>query len=227
LARTWRESVWNRDPAAIRAQLGGGWLLAEDDDQLYELFVLSRLVEIIHRLGPWESFSIHPSVVSSAVVLSARQGPVEISVRYDRAPQTHGAYQWVFQSYKGLEAAMRRPDLQLIVSGVSSQPRICLIEVKATEPNTGYGRDSVYKALGYLKDYAALWKNEEVRRYSRGMVVFASGVRPVVERADRVLEHELLLSDHAIVEEDLSALLLRMLEADEAAVEEISNRASP
>jgi len=213
-ARAWRESVWNRDPGAIRERLGGGWLLAEDDDQLFELFVLSRLVEVIYRLGPWDDFLIKPSVTDSQVILTARQGEIEITIRYDRAPQTEGAYRWLFRSYEALDAAMRRPDLQLTVSGVGRHPRTCLIEVKATSPTSSYGRESVYKALGYLKDYADLWKDEADNRYPRGMVVFASDVTPLVSRSDRVRAHELLLSGHAILEEDLTALIIRMLEPD-------------
>jgi hypothetical protein len=213
-ARAWRESVWTRDAAAIRDLLQKGWLLAEEDDQLYELFVLSRLIEVIHRLGPWDSFTAKPSVLMSDVILTARSGDVEISVRYDRAPRVEGAYRWLFKRYDGLDVSMRRPDLQLIVSGIDPQPRTCLIEVKATDPSGEYGRASVYKALGYLKDYADLWTGESERRYARGMVVFASGVKPLAPRLDRIADDELLLSDHNIVEQDLLALVLRMLEAD-------------
>jgi hypothetical protein len=213
-ARAWRESVWNRDPEALRERLGGGWLLAEDDDQLFELFVLSRLVDVVHRLGPWDRFSIKPSVVDSEVILTASQGEIEIDVRYDRAPRTEGAYRWLFKSYDALNVAMRRPDLQLTVSGASPHPRTCLIEVKATSSTSDYARASVYKALGYLKDYDDLWKDELKSCYSRGVVVFASGVRPLVPRLDRIRGHEVLLSDHSILEEDLNALVLRMLEAD-------------
>lgn len=214
-ARAWRHSVWTRDPAAMRERLGG-WLLAEDDDQLFELFVLSRLVEVCHRLGPWDEFSIKPSVTNSAVILTARQGKVEITVRYDRAPQTEGAYRWLFRSYDALDATMRRPDLQLTISGVDPHPRTCLIEVKATSSTTDYGRASVYKVLGYLKDYAELWKAEAESRYSRGIIVFSSGVTPLVQRSARVRRHELLLSDHSILDEDLTALVLRMLEVDDS-----------
>jgi hypothetical protein len=219
-ARAWRESVWSRDPAAIRERLGGGWLLAEDDDQLFELFVLSRLVEVIARLGPWDEFVIKPSVVNSQVSLVARQGEIEITLRYDRAPQTGGMYRWLFRSYEGVDVAVRRPDLQLTVSGVGPRPRTCLIEVKATNSTSPYGRESAYKVLGYLKDYADLWKDEAESRYPRAMVVFASGITPLVSRSDRVRAHELLLSDHSILERDLSALVLRMLEQDGGADDE-------
>jgi hypothetical protein len=212
-ARAWRQSVWNRDPAAMQERLGG-WLLAEDDDQLFELFVLSRLVNVVHRLGTWDEFSIKPSVANSAVALTARHDKVEITVRYDRAPRIEGAYRWLFRSYDALDATMRRPDLQLTVSGIDPSPRSCLIEVKATSSTTEYGRAAVYKVLGYLKDYAALWKNEAESRYSRGMVVYSSGVTPLVARSTRVREHEVLLSEHSILDKDLAALVLRMLEAD-------------
>lgn len=210
-AQAWRESVWSKDPGAIRERLGG-WLLAESDDQLFELFVLSRAVEVIHRLGPWDEFSVHPSVTNSEIVVTAKLGEVEITVRYDRSPRVDGAYRWLFRSYENLDATTRRPDLQLTVSGVGPHPRTCLVEVKATTPDSPYGRESVYKVLGYLKDYEALWSHEDRSDYSRGVVVFASGVTPLVSREDRVGVHEVLLSSHSLIEEDLAALILRMVE---------------
>ena len=213
-ARAWREAAWTRDARAIRAQIGNGWLVAEDDDQLFELFVLSRLVEVVYRMGPWEEFSIRPSTVKSEAILEAKQEDTTITIRYDRAPRVKGAYSWLFSRYQELDVAMRRPDLQLTVASQGSTPRTCLIEVKATTPDSQYGRDSVYKVLGYLKDYEALWEHESAIRYPRAVVVFATNVTPKVGRAERVTGDEVLISSHSLIGDDLAALVPRLASVD-------------
>ncbi len=209
-ARAWREGLWNRDAKSLKQRLGG-WLLAEDDDRLFELFVLSRLVEVVHGFGPWQEFSIRPSVVNSDVMIIARQAETTISVRYDRAPQAEGAYRWLFGRYEGLNAAMRRPDIQISVNRGGEARRTCLVEVKATNPASRYGRDSVYKVLGYLKDYDTLWEEEHETRYPRAVVVFATGVTPTVSLEDRVANDEVLVSSDSLIGDDLVAVIDRMM----------------
>jgi hypothetical protein len=208
-AHAWRDAATTRDSAALRSVLAGGWLASENDDQMFELFVLSRLVETLHRLGPWHDFSICPPTSESETILEACQDDLEFQIRYDRAPPVAGAYSWLFRRYSGVDASARRPDLQITVRQARRSTQT-LVEVKATTPNSDYGRDSVYKVLGYLKDYAPLWASEKAITYPRALVVFTSAVVPTVPRSQRVAGDELVLSSHELLDADLEAIVIHL-----------------
>jgi hypothetical protein len=208
-ARAWRASASARDPQAVRDALRGGWLAAEDDDEMFELYVLSRLVEVLFRFGPWDTFETTPALLGGDPLLRAVRDDVEIAVRFDRAPATVGAYRWIFRRYDGVDAASRRPDIQISIS-VGGITRHSILEVKATSPATAYGRDSLYKVLGYLKDYAELWPPSDSVSHPSGILVYATGVSTSTPLSER-LSDEVLLSTHASLERDLDRLIVRML----------------
>ncbi len=208
-ARAWRASASARDPQAVRDALRGGWLASEDDDEMFELYALSRLVEVLFRLGPWDTFTITPALLGGDPLLRAVRDDVEIAVRFDRAPQAAGAYRWIFRRYDGVDAAARRPDILISVS-TGGITRHAIVEVKATSPATAYGRDSLYKVLGYLKDYATLWPADERVSHPSGVLVYATGVSTSTPLSAR-LSDEVLLSTHASLEQDLRRVVLRML----------------
>jgi hypothetical protein len=185
-------------------------LTAEDDDQLYELYVLGRVVEIVHSLGPWDEFHVTAPVFGSTTVIEAAVADRAIAVTFDRAPRTMGIYQRLLARYEGLSGATRRPDLQ-ITATTPTGSYTTFVEVKATDPTTTYGRDSIYKVLGYLKDYSGLWQDELLIRYPRIVLTFATGVKSEVPLSDRVAADEVLLTSHADVDRDLRALIVRML----------------
>ena len=210
-ARAWRTASYTKSPAAIRKVLQGGWLAAENDDQLYELYVMSRLVEVLHRLGPWDSFVLRPSVVEASVILEAVQSDGSVTARFDRTPPAASAYAWLFKRYEGIDPRARRPDIHLSVSPSGKPARETIVEVKATAPSTGYGRDSIYKLLGYLADYAALWSHETTVTYPRGLLVFATGATSSVGRTVRLSNDEVVLTNHALLMDDLEGLVVKLL----------------
>jgi hypothetical protein len=83
------------------------------------------------------------------------------------------------------------------------------VEVKATSPNTQYGRDSVVKVFGYLKDFAELWAEEVECQYPRAVLLYASGVFPLINRTEWVAADEVVLSDADSFGLDIEAILAR------------------
>lgn len=194
-----------RDADSLRAPLGG-WLAEGSRDKLFELFALSQLLLALHGHTMWASFKLTPpSAASAAIVEAEADDGLKAVIRLDRKPPTPGVYGALLGKYAGVDGSGRRPDLQLELSRANCIART-LIEVKATEPNSPYGRDSVVKVFGYLKDYAALWPDTQVR-YPRAMVLYTGEVQPISPLGARVFEDEVLLTSASSYLSDVEAVI--------------------
>jgi hypothetical protein len=209
IARAWADSRRASSGEALRNALGGGWLVPASDDALFETYVASAAVEALHGAGEWESFAVSPIGFRSRLA-DARVGRLAATLTFDASPGralgrvVAGDYRWIFETYDGLDLAARRPDLTLHVRGNSEIT--VLFEAKATDANSPYGHDSIYKCLGYLKDFRELWIDQEPQI----VLVFASGVQslhPVQTRVTR----DLFLTSDASLRKDLSLVVARAL----------------
>lgn len=198
-ARTLSAARRRRDTDSLRSNLAG-WLAEETNDRLFELYALSRTLTALHNYQDWENMTVLPSDLSFV----AEGNGVRTTVLVDQSPGYLGRYNWLLNRYEGIDGRGRRPDLQLITTthvGV----RTTFIEAKETDPNDTYGRDSVVKVLGYLKDYEDIWPGEPVT-YPRAVLLFSHPVRPRVPLTERVRD-EVLLSSPVTFDDDLAAIL--------------------
>jgi hypothetical protein len=214
LVAEWIETVKSarrtRDTTAIRSALLGGWLRAEEDDRLLELFALSQVIRTLHAQSPWDEFKLDvgKSKGLGSLRVSARRGDLRVSVRFDASPGVAGKYAWILNRYSGIDGRGRRPDLT-VTTELSGAVRTTLIEAKATNPNSQYGRDSVVKVLGYLKDFEELWSDEVACTYPRCILLYSRGVQPTVSRPVRFALDDVVLSDPGAFKEDLVELFER------------------
>ena len=81
----------------------------------------------------------------------------------------------IVAAHKGVTAQERRPDILVKFTTPYSERRV-LIEVKETEDPT-YMRDSVYKVLAYLRDFASLWEGLAHQK-PKAILVFPFGIKP-------------------------------------------------
>lgn len=208
-SRGLRDARRTRDAESLRAVLLDGWLSAEDDDRLLEVYALSRVISSLYDMAKWDQFSLAGGVrASGATEVSATADDISVTVRFDRTPPIAGQYAWLLKRYANIDGKARRPDLQIDTRS-GAQQLVTLLEVKATSPNSQYGRDSIVKVFGYLKDFSSLWADEVECRYPRAMLLYANNVVPQADLAVRVKEDEVLLTDTTSFDPDIRAVLAR------------------
>jgi hypothetical protein len=205
-----RDSRTSRSPEALRRVIEGGWLAAEDDDKLFELYLFSLLIEKLHGLGPWTTFVYKGLGDSQSSGIVATRSGLTARLLYDRSPTVPGHYAWLINRYVGIDGRGRRPDFQLIVER-EQQRRTTLVEAKATEPNSLYGRDSVVKVLGYLKDFEQMWTSEESVVYPRAVLAYAGDLTSEVPISTRVSNDEVILTCTQTLDQDLDTILKHVL----------------
>lgn len=147
----------NRD--AVLSLVRRGWFEPIKDDDVFELYLLIIVLEVINNeLGAGDP-------VSYGLVRSNRDAVAEfdisgkrLKIYFDQGPSAFSnvssEYLRVSRAY-GLSVAERRPDLTVIVEG-PKRTATFFIEAKKTSDDK-YERDSVYKALGYLRDFSTNW----------------------------------------------------------------------
>jgi hypothetical protein len=77
--------------------------------------------------------------------------------------------------YEGFSASERRPDVFVRLYSASGIEHRVLVEIKETA-DARYKRDSVYKALAYLRDFSQLWDSVPDQS-PRAILVFPSDIR--------------------------------------------------
>ncbi len=181
---------WRR--SAFAAALSTNTLAPNDPEDVFELLALARVFDALEanfRLGAPRSFWMRIRTGSS-------RGPVAefddglggtIEVYFNRTPafllEAPTRYSAVFKQHQGLgTGADRRPDIVVVRHARDGRRRIFFLEAKlpGSSSTGGYVRDSIYKAFGYLYDFAGLWDPEQTLRV--GLYV-PTDVRPADEVA--------------------------------------------
>ena len=150
-------------PAALLDALRQRVLIPLDDDALYELWALLGAATVLDDLGyALQTAGLvgrHPAPFT----YRAPGGRGLVRLRFGHTPahwRRDSRYRAVFERY-GLAGATRQPDLIVEArQGQGRPPRHLLVEVKRTR-DPGYIADSIYKVLGYLADFAAVFAGQE------------------------------------------------------------------
>ena len=147
---------------AIISLLASGWLEPVEADDLFELYALTVCLEAISGdLGfgaPQELGLVirHRKYVARFLSIDG----VSIEVFFDQSPSSSigrlGRYADVIGAHHGLSGSARRPDITIVRTLADGTKRVVFVEVKRTQSRE-YLSDSIYKAFGYLFDYAGLW----------------------------------------------------------------------
>jgi len=131
-----------------------------DDDALYELWALLGAVAVFDesgwRLRTAELIGQDPT----PMIYSASDGKTTARLHFQHTPlawRGQSRYRAIFERH-GLSGAVRRPDL-IVELRRGRHRRYALIEVKRTR-HGGYIADSIYKALGYLADFEAVFEGQ-------------------------------------------------------------------
>src|SRR5919201_446806 len=148
-------------PAALVDALRQRVLAPLDDDALYELWALLGATTVFDEAG-W-TLDVAGLIGQAAVPFAYRApgGGTVARLRFGHTP-THwrrtSRYCTVFDRY-GLAGAVRRPDL-IVELHRGRRRRHLLVEVKRTR-DPQYIADSIYKVLGYLADFEAVFAGQE------------------------------------------------------------------
>jgi len=162
-------------PAALHDALRQRVLIPLDDDALYELWALLGAAAVLDELG---------YVLETAGLVGRHSAPFTyraprsrglVRLRFGHTPahwRRDSRYRAIFERY-GLTGATRRPDLIVEMrQGQGRPPHHLLVEVKRTR-NPGYIADSIYKVLGYLADFAAVFVGQNE---TQGLLLLWDGV---------------------------------------------------
>ena len=140
--------------------LAANWLSPISDDDLFELYALVFVLDLLENecaFGSPVQFGLNATGRSH--VAKFQKGEASVHVFFDQSPavflKAHSAQLDLLEAHNGIRPVPRRPDI-VIVYGSGSVRRILFVEVKRSADG-GYLSDSIYKAFGYCKDFADLW----------------------------------------------------------------------
>jgi len=204
----WREYERLLDPndvTTLANVLSTGWLAPLSDDDLYEIYVLVRVLRALEaRLAGNDPARIDYRLIGAGGTgaLATFRSPEWIGhAFFDMAP--HNTFNEIFSDsdyrytsllyeYGTASMSARRPDICIKLRRKSDGFTVPLIvEVKNTSLADQYGRDSIYKVLGYLSDCAKLWSAERRSIRPKAALVLRDGVAP--KDYDSSLAREIVL----------------------------------
>lgn len=142
--------------------LAVGWLEPISDDDMFELYALTLVVDVIAQelgFGEPEEYGLVTSGRGHIAAFRSAQG--RLRVIFDQNPsgivRAQDRYRAIVSAHRGVTGNARRPDISLVYERSDGQ-RFVIVEVKRTA-NERYVSDSIYKLFGYLYDFAEYWSN--------------------------------------------------------------------
>jgi hypothetical protein len=193
--------------SAIVNLLTSGWIVPMSDDDVFEVFVLLKVMKhLAELLGEPETYVVR---AGRDHIAEYRQRATTVRVYFDQAPRlsdvsANSEYLEVISNYVGIIGSLHRPDITLEVSRHDQPTRWLLIDMKNTNTDD-YVRESIYKGFGYVVDFAELWRPED---HPRVVIVFPSAGEIKAGRADLALSRGVML-----VTSDDAGLLGRAISA--------------
>lgn len=149
---------------AILMLLAVGWLEPVSDDDLFELYVLTLVLDVLaDELGFGEPEEYGLVTSGRKHVAGFRTDAGKLRVLFDQNPAPFASvatkYKAVVNAYAGVTGNARRPDISIIFDRADGVARRVIIEMKRTASER-YVSDSIYKVFGYLFDFSALWRSD-------------------------------------------------------------------
>lgn len=175
---------------AILNLLKRGWLEPVQDDDLFEVYVLFVIFNILKNelgFGEPNNLGLIRKNRREIAVFRRETDGTEAKLYFDQTPKEvfriNSFYKTVVEQYDGITASERRPDITLrFVLPDLSQKRL-LIECKESE-DAQYMRDSVYKAIAYLRDFKDVWEQAS-EQMPKVVVIFPRKIRAVALMAEK------------------------------------------
>lgn len=140
-----------------------GWLEPVNTDDLFELYALVLVIDILQEeLGFGEPTEYGLVAFGRRHVARFVKDTTVVDVFFDQslvsAVDAESEYIGVVREHSGLSGSVRRPDIVIRHRQEDLiRDTLLAIEVKKTRDG-GYISDSVYKAFGYLYDYRSVWQ---------------------------------------------------------------------
>ncbi|MFY7835798.1 MAG: hypothetical protein ACOVQ0_05905 [Novosphingobium sp.] len=191
LARDFDQAVIRGKWAQLMELLRKGWLAPVSSDDLFELYTLILVMQAVeHDLGFGEPLSYGLIQRGRSAVATYRHpdSAVKAEIFFDQVPSgifgTSSEYLQIVGAHNGVTGQERRPDI-MVRFIIGTVERRVLVEVKETE-DPAYIRDSVYKVLGYMRDFAGIWAGL-ADQFPKALLVFPTGVAPRGTPADIVM----------------------------------------
>jgi hypothetical protein len=172
------------------------WLAPLSDDDLFELYALVLVLDVLeHDLGLQPPTQYGLAAPGRDHIALFEHGANRVRVFFDQSPASalgYPSYQLtILAAHDGVRGVPRRPDLVVVCDGAQGR-RVAFVEVKKTA-DSGYISDSVYKALGYLSDFRAIWAG--IPSNPKIVVLFPEAIAP--KTATKIAEQEVILASSA------------------------------
>ncbi len=176
--------------------LSVNWLAPLSDDDLFELYALVLVLDILeHDLGLQPPTQYGLAAHGRDHIALFEHGTNSVRVFFDQSPASalgYPSYQLaILAAHDGVRGVPRRPDMIVVCDGHHGR-RVAFVEVKKTA-DSGYISDSVYKALGYLSDFRAIWAGNPSN--PKIVVLFPEAIGP--KATTKVGEQEIILASSA------------------------------
>jgi len=172
------------------------WLAPLSDDDLFELYALVLVLDVLeHDLGLQTPTQYGLAAPGRDHIALFEHGANRVRVFFDQSPASalgYASYQLaILAAHDGVRGVPRRPDLVVVCDGEEGR-RVAFVEVKKTA-DSGYISDSVYKALGYLSDFRAIWAGTSSN--PKIVVLFPEAIAP--KATTKIAEQEIILASSA------------------------------
>jgi len=148
----WLTRVRGGDAHLRRDVLAKAFLVPLSTDTLFELFVLTKLIDALEG-DDWRLRRISAVGGSRRPVFELNRGTLSAAVFYQHTPAVLATASGYVRHYgrSRLSVQLRRPDIVLVVTG-GDMRWIGLVEVKNSRSRQ-YVADGVYKCFAYLRDF--------------------------------------------------------------------------
>lgn len=144
---------------AVLMLLAVGWLEPLNDDDLFELYILVLVLDVLGEeaaLGSPVEIGLVRSGRSYVARFDLPNGRLKVffDTSLARIAGCSGRYKRTVSAHSGITGNERRPDVVLaIVGNDGTVRRVLIVEAKRSDDGR-YLSDSVYKVFGYLHDFA-------------------------------------------------------------------------
>lgn len=197
------EARWH----AVLMLLAVGWLEPVDIDDLFELYSLVIVLDVMSQevgLGDPDEFGLVLPGRRQVATFGRSFG--EVKVFFNMSPRAamgvRGRYSAVVNGHDGVTGSERRPDILVTLEKPNGERNTLIVEMKKSRDGT-YLSDSIYKVFGYLHDFAACWPRAPSG--PKALLLVPEGVRQVGPTPDVVVA---IADDRQAIAQALGAALL-------------------